>query len=85
MEMAAIFLLALLAAVLYLNWGTLFGGNPRCGWSRIHERDRDGEAAWFCPVCGTEAFVRGNDTVHLVFDEEASKKLNAKALIGAYK
>jgi hypothetical protein len=63
MSPALIFLVTLLAVVVLLNWRFLaasFGkGGSACDWSRIHQRDRDGKKAWFCPSCGREAFMAG--------------------------
>ncbi len=62
--MPLIFLIALLAVVVVLNWRFLaasFGTSRKpCDWSRIHSRDRNGEKAWFCPACGNEKFIRGD-------------------------
>jgi hypothetical protein len=63
MTVPLLFLLTLLAVVVALNWRFLaasFGlsGRP-CDWSRVHQRDRDGQNAWFCPTCGHEEFVSG--------------------------
>jgi hypothetical protein len=63
MAISLAFLIALLAALVAMNWRVLaaaFGGHPSaCQWSRIHARDREGLRAWFCPSCGREEFVDG--------------------------
>jgi len=61
MHIALLFLVALLAVVVALNWRTLFGTGRPCDWSRIHPRDRDGRRAWFCTACGREELVNGKD------------------------
>ncbi|HUS53243.1 MAG TPA: hypothetical protein VMY41_04460 [Thermohalobaculum sp.] len=63
MPIALLFLLALLTALVVMNWRFLsgafgIGGRP-CDWSRLHSRDRNGQNAWFCPACGHEEFVTG--------------------------
>jgi hypothetical protein len=67
MAMPLIFLLALLAVVVALNWRFLaasLGLKRRpCNWSRVHSRDRNGKIAWFCPECGREKFVKGKPHV----------------------
>jgi hypothetical protein len=63
MAIPLLFLLVLLAGVVVLNWRFLaasFGlSTSPCDWSRIIERDRNGQSAWFCPNCGHEELVSG--------------------------
>lgn len=61
MTMPLIFLVALLGVVVALNWRLVaarlgFRVKP-CEWHRLHERDRDGRCAWFCPACGREELI----------------------------
>lgn len=58
MTMSLIFLLALLSLWVWLNRHRLGLASRPCDWSRIHERDRDGEAAWFCPSCRMETHTK---------------------------
>lgn len=64
MQVALVFLLALLAVVVILNWRLLaapFGvDGSACDWQRVHQRDRDGRRAWFCTHCKHEVLVLGS-------------------------
>ena len=60
-----IFLVALLAVVVALNWRLLaakFGGRvSACDWHRIEQRDREGRRAWFCAACGRAELTDGRN------------------------
>ena len=63
MDPSLLYLLALLALVVGLNWRLIAArfGRPAkpCAWSRIPERDREGRKAWFCPACRREELTTG--------------------------